>query len=148
MHLCRVKFRTSFILPMPVSPSCCCRMIHVKPYLIQGFLELFVATQAPPHLTPLEVRKPAFPHGIKDVVAVWRKQRTGTFATCKPELRTSGDISQWTDRYWIVVGRSQSPRDAKNFTIAISTRSQDSSEHVSTLMVPEKVHAVPFTRKF
>ena len=43
---------------------------------------------------------------FQDVVAVWRKQRTGTFVTySEPDLRTSGDISQWTDRDWIAVGR-------------------------------------------
>ena len=86
---------------------------------------------------------------FQDVVAVWRKQRTGTFVTSfEPELRTSSDISQWTDRYWIADGRSRAPCASMNFTLAISTRSHDSSPHWSTLMVPEKVHAVPFTRKF
>ena len=42
---------------------------------------------------------------FQDVVAIWRKQRTGTLVTSpEPELRTSCDISQWTDRYWIADG--------------------------------------------
>ena len=89
---------------------------------------------------------------FQDVVAVWRKPRTGTFITSsEPELRSSCDISQWTDRYWIRLSRGW-PFAVPvcchmNFTLAISTRSHDSSAHVSTLRVPDKVHAVPFTRK-
>ena len=78
-----------------------------------------------------------------------RKQRTGTFVTSpEPELRTSCDISQWTDRYWIADGRSRAPCASMNFNLVISTRSHDSSPARSTQMVPEKVHDVPFTRKF
>ena len=74
-------------------------MRFVKLYLDQGFFEILVAAQAPPHRTqPLEVKKPAFPHGIpgiQDVVAIWRKPRTGTFITSfEPELRISCDILQ------------------------------------------------------
>ena len=124
-------------------------MIRVKQYLIQGFLELVVAAQV--HLTGRHWKSGSQRSHMEfqDVVAVWRKPRTGTFVTSpEPELRTSGDISQWTDRYWIADGRSRSPCAAMNFTLAISTRSHDSSPHGSTPMVPEKVHAVPFTRKF
>ena len=50
--------------------------------------------------TPLEVRKPAFQHGIPGCCGNWRKPRKGTFVTSfEPELRTRCDISHWTDRY-------------------------------------------------
>ena len=118
-------------------------------YLGHGFFELLIATQASPHRTPLEVRKPAFPPGIPDVVAIWRKQRTGTFVTSpEPAMRASCDISQWTGRYWIAGGKSWAPCASMNFTLVISTRSHDSSPARPTQIVPEKVHAVPFSRKF
>ena len=122
-------------------------MISVMLYFGHCFFELLIAAQAAPHLTPLEVKKPAFPHGM-----LWQfgeSPRTGTFvASPEPELRTSGDIPQWTDRYWISDGLSRAPCASMNFTLVISTRSHDSSPARSTQMVQEKVHYVPFTRKF
>ena len=82
---------------------------------------------------------------FQDVVAIWRKLRTGTFVS---SAREPIYISQWTVRYWIEDGRSRAPCASMNFTLVISTRSHDSSPALSTQMVPEKVHAVPFTRKF
>ena len=88
-------------------------MICVMLFLGHCFFEHLIAAQAPPspcpqHRTPLEVRKPAFLHGIAGYcanLAIWKKQCTGTFVTTfKPELRTSSDILQWTDRYWQVAG--------------------------------------------
>ena len=63
-------------------------------------------------------------------------------------MALGSDIPQWTDRYWIADGRSRAPCASMNFTLVISTRSHDSSPARSTQMVPEKVHAVPFTRNF
>ena len=78
---------------------------------------------------------------FQDVVAIWRKQRTGTFvASFEPELRTSGNISQWTVRYWIACGLSGAPCTSMNLTLVISTRSHDSLPARSTQMVPERVH--------
>ena len=58
---------------------------------------------------------------FQDAVAIWRKQRTGTFVTSfEPELRISGDISQWTDLYWIAGGWSRAPCASMNFTLVIS----------------------------
>ena len=39
-------------------------MISVMLYFGHCFFELLIAAQAAPHLMPLEVKKPAFPHGI------------------------------------------------------------------------------------
>ena len=60
--------------------------------------------------------------------------------------------SHWTRRCLLTASiysvNSLYPCAAMNFSLAISTRSHDSSPHGSTPMVPEKVHAVPFIRKF
>ena len=95
-------------------------MIRVKQYLIQGFLELVVAAQV--HLTGRHWKSGSQRSHMEfqDGVAAQRKPRTGTFiTTSKPELRTSCDISQWTDWYWIG-GLSRAPTG--HFTLAISTR--------------------------
>ena len=83
------------------------------------------------------------------VLAVWRNPRRGTFCASEGEPRISSDISQWTDRYSIASGRSRAPSASLNLLLAISTRSLPrlSSHGGSTRTVPEKVHAVPLTRK-
>ena len=87
------------------------------------------------------------------VLAVWRNQHTGTFCASdsgsEGEPRISGDKSQCTDRYSIASGRSRAPFASTNLLLAISTRSSPglSSHGESTWTVPEKVHAVPLTRK-
>ena len=96
-------------------------MRFVKLYLGQGFLEILVATQAPQHWTPLEVKKPAFPNEILGYCGNLEKATHGNLRF-KPELRTSGDISQRTYSYWIVGGWSRAPCASMNFTLVISTR--------------------------
>ena len=90
---------------------------------------------------------------FQDIVATWTKPRARSFVTSfEPELRTSSDISQWTDRYWIAGGRSWAPCASMNSSVVISTTGpghcHDSPPHWSTQMVPEKAQAVPFTRIF
>ena len=83
------------------------------------------------------------------VLAVWRNPCTGTFCASEGEQRISSDISQWTDRYSIASSRSWAPSASLNLLLAISTRSLPrlSSHSWSTRTMPEKVHAVPLTRK-
>ena len=82
-------------------------------------------------------------------LAVCRNPRTGTSCASQGEPRISGDKSQWTDRYSIASGRSRAPSASTNLLLAISTRSSPglSSHGESTRTVPEKVHALPHTRK-
>ena len=42
-------------------------MICVMLYLGQGFFEVLIAAQAPPHRTPSKVRNPTFPQGIPEI---------------------------------------------------------------------------------
>ena len=84
-------------------------MIRVKPYLIQGFLELFVAAQAPPHRTPLEIRKPAFPHGIPACCGGLEKAAHGNLcslllAWTENQLRYIAVERQVLDLRWLVTG--------------------------------------------
>ena len=130
-------------------------MRFVKLYLGQGFFEILVAAQdatsppAPDATGSQEASVPPFPHVIQGCCGNLEKAAHGTFVTSfKPELRISGEISQWTDRYWIAGGRSRAPCASMKFTLVISTRSHDYSLAWSTQMVLEKVHTVPFTRKF
>ena len=114
----------------------------VKLYLGQGFLEILTRRQA----------KSGSQRSHKEfqvVLAVCRNPRTGTSCASEGEPRISGDKSQWTDRYSIASGRSQAPSASTNLLLAISMRSSPglSSHGESTRTVPEKVHAVPLTRK-
>ena len=79
--------------------------------------------------------------------AVWRYPRTGAFLASESEQRTSGDTSQWTDRYSIASGRSRAPSASMNLPLEISTRSSLSSHGGSTQTVQEKVHSFPLTQK-
>ena len=81
------------------------------------------------------------------MLAIWRNPRTGTFCASEGEPKISCDISQWTDRNLIPSGRSRSPSASMNLPLAISTRSLLASHGGYTRTVPEKVHAVPHTRK-
>ena len=116
----------------------------------RAFSNSSLAHKPPQHKTPhCEVRKPVFPYGIQGCFGGLEKQRTGTFvASPEPELRTSGDISQWTDtgRNSIASGR----RKSLNFSLVMSTSSPQSpvsSQDESTKTLQERVHAFPFTRK-
>ena len=83
--------------------------------------------------------------GVQLWTQLWRNPRTGTFFAAQGEQRISGDISQWTDGYSIVSGRS--PFRILKLPLAISTVCSLASHGGSTEMVPEKVHAFPFARK-
>ena len=97
-------------------------MICVMLYLGHGFLGF---QHNPPHRTGRHAKSGSqrFHREFQFVLAVWRKQCTGTFLASKGEQRISCDTLQWTDRYLIPSGSSLAPSAPLNFHLAISTRS-------------------------
>ena len=109
---------------------------------------LHSCSTSPPQLTPLEVRKPVFPHEILEYYGSLEKSKHGNLLChlllggasrrllrgSQPELRTCDIslVSLGTDRYWITVGRSRVPCASMNFTLAISIREHDSSPYWSS----------------
>ena len=85
---------------------------------------------------------------FQDVVAIWRKQRTGTFVTSpEPELISRSGQTGIGSRM-AGNGLSLAPCASMNLYLVISTRMHYSSSALSTQMVLEKVHTAPITQKF
>ena len=78
-------------------------------YLGQGFLELLITAQASRTGLLSKSRSPPSHKEYHVGLAVWVILRTGTFlaSVTVGKVRTSCNVSQWTDRYLIISGRSQ-----------------------------------------